>query len=181
VAFLIGSPTINFVNNAKLVREDDKVYATLKDVKIPLPESVLARFEGVDGYIESGKEVIVGIRPEDMKVVEDEGLFGATIASSEKVSETTFAECDVNDRLTVVLAYEGAEKGKKVNIDADLSKMYIFDGETRLNVLTRDDGYNKTKYADADVQPMGYNEEEEVKKTISAQSQPEKQSKNKKK
>jgi multiple sugar transport system ATP-binding protein len=180
VAFLIGSPTINFVNNAKLVREDDKVYATLKEVKIPLPESVLARFEGVDKYIEEGKSVIVGIRPEDMTVAED-GIFSATVASIEKVGETTFAECDVNDKLTVVLAAEGATKGAKLNISADLSRLYIFDNETRLNLLARDGGYSKTKYADADVIPMEYNEEEEVKKAIMAQAQPEKQAKNKKK
>jgi multiple sugar transport system ATP-binding protein len=180
VAFLIGSPTINFVNNAQLVKEDGAVYATLKDVKIPVPESVLARFEGVDKYIEEGKSVIIGIRPEDMTVAE-EGIFTATVASTEKVGETTFAECDVNDKLTVVLAVEGAEKGAKVSINADLSRMYIFDGETRLNLLARDGGYKKTKYADADVIPMEYNQEEEVKKTISAQAQPNQPTKSKRK
>jgi hypothetical protein len=57
-------------------------------------------------------------------------------------------------------------KGDEINISADLTRLYIFDGETRFNLLSRDDGYTKTGFADADTLPLAHNEEEAIKNKI---------------
>ena len=57
---------------------------------------------------------------------------------------------------------DGAEKGKEVNISFDGDRLFVFDAKTCLTLLERDGGYVKTKYADADFVPLGYDEEEAI-------------------
>ena len=65
VAFLIGSPTINFYNNALLSKTDEGVFVGEGDFKVKLSEKIIKRFENIDGYL-NGKKLIAGVRPEDM-------------------------------------------------------------------------------------------------------------------
>lgn len=67
VAFMIGSPTINFYNKAKIVSTDGGVFVEEGSFKLRLSEKILKRFEKVDGYCNTQKGVIAGIRPEDIK------------------------------------------------------------------------------------------------------------------
>ena len=61
VAGFIGSPQMNFVT-ATLSKENGSVYASFGDNKIMIPNGKVT--PELEGYI--GKEVIVGIRPEDI-------------------------------------------------------------------------------------------------------------------
>ena len=47
---------------------------------------------------------------------------------------------------------------------ADPDRLYLYDAETRLSVLSRNEGYIKTRFADADYIPPTYKEEEEIAK-----------------
>ncbi len=161
VAFTIGSPTVNFVNNATITEEDGKYVAVLDGVKFPLPDDISARFEAVKDYAGTGKKVILGIRPEDMGVG-DGGFMQATVVSAEEISGTPYADCE-GGKLSFVVTADGVKKGDNVNLTADLSHMFIFDAETRLSLLVRDGGYEKTEFADADVTPLSYAEEEALK------------------
>ena len=60
VAGFIGSPAMNFLD-AVILREDGELWVDAKSFKVKLPPT---RFETVGEYI--GKEVIFGIRPEDI-------------------------------------------------------------------------------------------------------------------
>jgi len=71
VAGFIGSPAMNFAT-AELVRDDGPA-VTFAGYRLPVPASVLAAKEGLDGYF--GKKVILGIRPSDF---EDASLAEAT-------------------------------------------------------------------------------------------------------
>ena len=62
VAGFIGSPSMNFVSSA-LERSDGGFKIQIGDQSLQVPESVLSKRPALAGYV--GKEVIVGIRPQD--------------------------------------------------------------------------------------------------------------------
>lgn len=165
VAFTVGSPTINFVNGATVEKEGESVYAVKDGVRFDLPENIVKRFAKLEEYAGTGKKVILGIRPEDMTVSEA-GFMTATVASAEEIAGIPFAECD-GDKLSFVVKAENAVKGDKVTLSADMTRAFVFDAETRLTLLDRDEGYTKTTFKEADFQPLGYDEEERLKKKFS--------------
>src|SRR5262249_28081948 len=82
VAGFIGSPAMNLVR-ARLTGSDGAATVELGEIVLPLPRSVLARRPGVAAYV--GREVIVGIRPED---IEDASLVPSANGSSLPVRVT---------------------------------------------------------------------------------------------
>lgn len=169
VSFLIGSPTINFINNAEIVEEDGALYATEGELKFALPENILSRFEQKADYVGTGKKVIVGIRPEDVTA----GKEGIKVKVT-KIDEDGFAVCDIDGHeITAKTEMTAAGEGK---ISVNCERLYLFDGETRLTLLSKDDGYEKTQFAEADYIPPTYPEEEEIKSKF----KPEKTKKKKK-
>lgn len=164
VAFTIGSPTVNFVNNAVIKKEGEGYIAEAEGVRFELPENIVRRFTKAEEYAESGNKVILGIRPEDMSVGEN-GFMTAKVSAAQEICGTSYADCD-GAKLSFVVKAEGAKKDDEVSLTADLSHMFIFDAETRLTLLERDDGYKKTDYPDADVIPLTYGEEEEIKNKL---------------
>ncbi|MBQ1995880.1 MAG: ABC transporter ATP-binding protein, partial [Clostridia bacterium] len=85
VAGFIGSPQMNFIN-ATLVKEDAGVYLVNDGMKIKLPEGKASRPELNDYF---GKEVIVGIRPEN--IYDDEAHIAA-LADCKISAEVTHTE-----------------------------------------------------------------------------------------
>lgn len=157
VAFYIGSPTINFINNAKLIKEEDGVYASEGQLKLKLPESILARFENIEEYIRGGKQVIIGIRPEDCF------LGGGDIDVTVTKVEDGFAEVSADGHVLCVKAEGTANKGDKNTVSFNSDRLYLFDGVTRLTLLKRDERYKETGFADANFKPLAFDEEERLK------------------
>ena len=136
VGSFIGSPQMNFVD-AKLVKKEDGLYAEFGDASIIIPEAK-ASIEGVQNAI--GKDVILGIRPED--VYDDEGFISASpktvIKTEVDVTEMMGAEtylylkvagktmtARVNQRST-------AKMGDVIDVAIDTNKIHIFDKETEI-------------------------------------------------
>lgn len=165
VAFTVGSPTINFVNGATVEKDGNAVYVVSGELRWQLPENIISRFASLEEYAGTGRKVILGLRPEDMSVGE-EGLMQGTVSAAEEISGCVYADCNCGKHSFVVRA-ENVNKGDKVGIAADMTRAYLFDADTRLTLLERDGGYEKTEYPDADVKPFGYDEEEELKKKYS--------------
>ena len=90
VAGFIGSPQMNFFN-VKLDREGQDVVATFGDNKIVVPEKKVAKFVD-ESYV--GKEVIMGIRPENIH--DDE----------QKLAEYATATIDVDVEVTELMGSE---------------------------------------------------------------------------
>ena len=68
VAGFIGTPQMNFFKGAKLVSEGTgkarKVYVSfVGNNKILLPGSVVARIKNIDEYLDTDKEITLGVRP----------------------------------------------------------------------------------------------------------------------
>ena len=162
VAFLIGSPTVNFINDASVIKNEEGYFVSGDGVTLPLPENIIKRFTEIDAYANSDKKVIVGIRPEDMSISES-GL-QAIVSTAEEIAGKKYADCEVGNHSFVVKG-EGA-KGDSVCITADMTHAFVFDAVSRLTLLQRDSGYNDTGYADADKLPLGYDEEEEIKNKL---------------
>ena len=64
VAGFIGSPSMNMVG-ATLARQDGELTAEFGGYRLAVPEEVLGQRPDLKGY--EGKEVVLGIRPEDME------------------------------------------------------------------------------------------------------------------
>lgn len=62
-----------------------------------------------------------------------------------------------------------------MHVDVDLTHLYLFDSVTRLTLLKRDEGYQKTVYADADFVPLTFEEERAITEKL-----PQKKDKKKK-
>ncbi len=158
VAFFIGSPTINFLQNAKVIKEGEGYFVEFKGGKLPLDSKIVDRFQAVSEYAESGKPIIIGIRPEDIKTSAEGELF-ATLGKTEADGEVTYAECDLAGQPVIVTYAAECASGAETHLAVDLSRLYIFDSETRLTLLSRDGGYIQTGKKDADFVPMPYPEE----------------------
>lgn len=175
VAFFIGAPSINFINNAKVIKTDEGVFVEQGGFKIPLPENILSRFSSLDEYADTDKRVIVGIRPEDA-CTGKEG-YDTVVGKVESDNGSVYAECEICGHNLVVKTQDGIKKDDKTKLKIDFGRLYLFDAETRLSLLARDGGYIKTGFAEADVAPLTFKEEEEIKEKF----KPKKDVKKKKK
>lgn len=176
VAFTVGSPTINFINGATVEKDGEAVYVVSEGLRLELPENVLSRFTALEEYAGTGKKVILGLRPEDMKTGGD-GFAKATVSTVEEIAGVSYADCDLGNKVSFVVTAENVGKGDGVTVSADMTHAYLFDADTRLTLLSRDVGYQKTDYPDADVTPLTFAEEEEFKKKFSLPKAPAKKKK----
>ena len=139
VATFIGSPQMNIVE-AQAVKEGSVVYLTFGDNKIALNEAKgKALIDG--GYI--GKEVLMGIRPED---VHDEEMFIAnspdsTITADVEVTEMLGAEVFLYLSIAGSAATarvdprSKAKAGDSIKVALDTNQIHVFDKETELTIV----------------------------------------------
>lgn len=161
VAFYIGAPTINLLRNAKIVTEDAGYAVVSGDIKLTIPENIVARFASASEYANTDKEVILGVRPEDAEVCKG-GALKATVGKVESDGERTYAECDFGGNSMIVRGQTELKKGDKALISVDTSRIYLFDSVTRLTLLERDGGYKKTDFPEADFVPMSFEDEQAI-------------------
>ena len=135
VAGFIGSPQMNFIN-CKAVKDGSDVKLEFGSHSVKLPEGKAEKIvEG--GYI--GKDVVLGIRPEDIK---DEEMFisnspDTTLEATVKVYEMLGAEVflyftvETFDITVRVNPRTTARPGDTIKIALDGSKIHLFDKETQ--------------------------------------------------
>lgn len=139
VAGFMGSPQMNFID-ATLTKEGADFVVTFGDCKIKVPSNKLPGTD-LDGY--AGKEIVFGIRPED---VHDEPDFiakvgGTHAAANVEVTELMGAEtylylnCENNAITARVEPTSTAKSGDTIQIAFDLNKMHLFDKETEVTIL----------------------------------------------
>ena len=143
VAGFIGSPQMNFFD-VKLDREGQDVVAKFGENKIIVPPSKISKFVD-ESYI--GKEVVMGIRPENIH------------DSEEKLAEFSTAVIDVDVEVTELMGSEtylylsttGKEgnivarvdprttsrAGNKIKIALDINRLHFFDKETEKTILNK--------------------------------------------
>ncbi len=159
VAFLMGAPSINFVNKAKIVKSEEGYKVTCGEFELPLAENIISRFENIGEYADGEKGIILGIRPEDA-VAGKEGTLKGAVGKVENDGENVYCECNLDCGISLIVRGQSELKeGDAVHLNVDLSHVYLFDGVTRLTLLKRDGGYVNTGHVDADFIPLTFEEE----------------------
>ena len=148
VAGFIGSPQMNFIESKLLKEGDDylvefgsddtKTRAGVK-YKIKLPAS-----KNKDNCLENyvGKEVIMGIRPENVHNEEDliaihkDGLVEADVEVTELMGAETYLymNCEGQSINARVSPTNTARPGDKITIAFETAKIHLFDKDTELTI-----------------------------------------------
>ena len=139
VAGFMGSPQMNFVD-ATVGKNDKGLTLTFGGCTLNVPADK-AEGTNLEEYV--GKEVVFGIRPEN---VNDDPEFlaaanGAVAEASVEVTELMGAEiylylnCEGNAITARVKPTSTAKSGDIIKIGFDMSKMHVFDKETEKTIL----------------------------------------------
>ncbi len=148
VAGFIGSPQMNFIDSVLLKdgddffvefgTEDTKTRAGVK-YKIKLPAS-----KNKDGALNDyvGKEVIMGIRPEDVHNEEDliaqfpDGVVEANVEVTELMGAETYLymNCEEQTINARVSPTSTAKPGDRISITIEPAKIHLFDKETEKTI-----------------------------------------------
>lgn len=133
VAGFIGSPSMNMLE-LKLDGEADRAVLTTEAIKLKVPERYL-------GYLGTRREVILGIRPSDVRLA-GAGESGADrINASVESLEIHGAEVLVHARaggyvLAMQVPLAAAPKvGQSITMALDLAAAHLFDKATGINLL----------------------------------------------
>ena len=134
VAGFIGSPAMNFIN-VKLI--GDHIVGDAFNLKVPEGALKVLRDKGYEG-----KELIFGIRPEDVNAEPafletfPESVVKATISVSELLGSESHLYCQVgkDEFVAKVDARDYLQAGATVELGFDLNKAHFFDVETEKTV-----------------------------------------------
>ncbi len=138
VAGFIGSPQMNFVT-ATLSKENGSVYASFGDNKIMIPNGKVT--PELEGYI--GKEVIVGIRPEDIHDDEafissrPEAVSNAYVEVTEMMGAETYLYLELaGEQFTARVNQRSTAKiGDTIKVAFETNKIHIFDKDTEMAIV----------------------------------------------
>jgi multiple sugar transport system ATP-binding protein len=139
VAGFIGSPQMNFVD-AKVTEAGGKVVLTFGDDEVVLPEDKAAVVKK-EGYI--GKDVIMGIRPENIDDSEEfiakrqDSVISATVEVTELMGAETYIYL-AKGKANIVARVDGSSKAKAgdiLKVALDTSKIHVFDKETENTIV----------------------------------------------
>ncbi|MNV85100.1 Trehalose import ATP-binding protein SugC [compost metagenome] len=140
VAGFIGSPTMNFVNGT-LAEEGGSIRLKATNLNLEVPQGKATILKD-KGYV--GKEVILGIRPED---IHEEPVFLEASPQTSFTANVYLTE-NLGHEMQLYLNGAGADgliarvdgrsntrEGDNVKLAIDMNKVHIFDKESELNVF----------------------------------------------
>ena len=185
VAGFIGTPQMNFFTG-KLTGTKNKVYIEFGLEKIALPKEKVDLIVNLDKYLNTDREIIFGIRPEDIHDEEEwtknakvpsievkvdvvEALGSETLlyckTRSDEVDDGTIKSIvdDVSNLTAKVDNRSTTKAGDTAVVALDIAHCHIFDKETEITILARSEE-NK-----AEIEALqAKREEEEAKKAAEA-------------
>lgn len=134
VAGFIGSPAMNFIRG-RLEESDGKLYFRAPEISVLLPEG---RYTGIRQAGVQEKDVILGVRPEDMhddEVTETtypEAVLHAVVEVVEHMGSELFLHVSVAGQTVVarVNSRFDFEPGNNIHLALDMNKIHLFDAET---------------------------------------------------
>ena len=161
VAGFIGTPQMNFFKESTLVSKNGKVYINfVGNNSILLPNSVVERIKNIQEYLDTGKTITLGVRPEDIHQDQmfiansPDTVVKARIEVIEKLGAETQIYCELDhegkessviDNSTQMIAKISSravvEIKSVIELAFDANHLHMFDGETEATMLNRDAGY----------------------------------------
>ncbi|MGL4910841.1 MAG: ABC transporter ATP-binding protein [Romboutsia sp.] len=142
VAGFIGAPQMNFLP-VSLVKKNNGVFAVNDNFEIALNKCT---YEALDerGYV--GKEVVLGIRPEDIHIEDlfvdnsSDSVFEAKVDIHELMGAEIHAYLKVGEH-DVIARFDGrfrVSRGDKLKLAMDKNRIRIFDKDTEEAVILND-------------------------------------------
>ncbi len=138
VAGFIGSPQMNFINGI-VEKTDGNVFINIGNYKIK-QSNINAKILIEKGY--EGKEVIMGVRPEDFHDEEafisshPEGIIDVDVELTELLGAEVYLYLSLGDsQLTArVHPHSRARVGDKIKIAIDINNIHLFDKDTEKSI-----------------------------------------------
>ncbi|MBN2039587.1 MAG: sn-glycerol-3-phosphate ABC transporter ATP-binding protein UgpC [Spirochaetes bacterium] len=130
VAGFIGSPAMNFLNGI-IIKDEAHLFIDFDGFKLIIPEELRSNCEKY-----SGKEIIFGIRPEDItdkrfSLNNEENSIDAIIEVVEPLGDKDMIEAATGDTVLTFTADPGkTESGMHIKIGFNMIKSHFFDKET---------------------------------------------------
>ncbi len=193
VAGFIGTPQMNFFAG-KLVGTKNKVYIEFGQDKVLLPEHKAKLICNLEKYLNTDREIVFGIRPEDIhdneKAVNAEGaqtievkvdvveaLGSETLIYCKTKAEDTDEEKSIADDISNLIAKVDSRSltkaGSKVKLALDMEHCHVFDKETEITILAKSEE-NKAEIEELQAKRE---EEERIKAENAAKKAAEEQAK----
>ena len=161
VASFIGTPQMNFFKESVLTSSKGNVYVEfVGGNKILLPKSVAARIKNINEYLDTGKKITLGVRPEDIHQDQmflansPDTIVKARVEVIEKLGAETQIYCELDfegkessivDSSTQMIAKISSRAvvalKDVIDLAFDANHIHMFDGETEATILERDEGY----------------------------------------
>ncbi|MGI6007404.1 MAG: ABC transporter ATP-binding protein [Ruminococcus sp.] len=131
VAGFIGSPQMNFLKG-KIFESGAQLYIAIEQAQFPIPSSKASILKE-QGY--SGKEICLGIRPEDIQESED-GPLCSTVKVYELLGSESYLYFDIGETQVTARMNSLFDKkpGSPVRITFDMGKAHFFDPDIELSV-----------------------------------------------
>lgn len=131
VAGFIGSPAMNFFSAA--IRRDGGLFADSGEFRIPIP---IDRAKNLEPYV--GKDVVIGIRPED---IHDVGFVPPNIVAAKVSAQVDVTELMGNEILLYLVTGKNTfvarvdprsqlRVGNQAEVALDMEKLHLFDAAT---------------------------------------------------
>ncbi len=160
VAGFIGTPQMNFFAG-KLTGTKNKVYVEFGMEKVALPKEKSELICNLDQYLNTGKEIIFGIRPEDIhdneRIINESGLptIEVKVDVVEALGSETLLYCktrteeteeddtiksivdDISNLTAKVDSRSTTKAGDTVKVALDIEHCHLFDKETEITLLAR--------------------------------------------
>ncbi len=157
VAGFIGTPQMNFFPG-KLVGDKDNVRVEFGGDDIVLPKEKVELICNLEKYLNTDKEIVLGVRPED---IHDEGewvtgsedrIIEVYVDTMEKLGPETILYCktkseltdgekslseDVANLIAKVDSRTATQSDTLVKVGIDVRHIHIFDKETEVTILAR--------------------------------------------
>ncbi len=162
VAGFIGTPQMNFFTG-KLTGTKSDVYVEFGKNKIALSKEKIALIVNIEKYLNTDKEIVFGVRPEDIHeeeswvkesgkpvidisvdVVEQLGaetLIYCSTAKDEVIGEDGFKSLDdeTSDLIAKIDSRSLTKRGDKIKVALDIDHCHIFDKETEVTIVARNE------------------------------------------
>ncbi|MBO5525966.1 MAG: sn-glycerol-3-phosphate ABC transporter ATP-binding protein UgpC [Clostridia bacterium] len=162
VAGFIGTPQMNFFRDATITEEDGKIYVNIvAGNKIALPGTVVAKIKNLDEYKNTGKAVVLGVRPEDIhedqlfianspdtivkariEVIEKLGAESQIYCALDYMEEKNTIVDSANQMVAKVNSRSTIKRGDIAELAFDAKHIHLFDQYTEATLLERDEFYD---------------------------------------
>jgi multiple sugar transport system ATP-binding protein len=143
---------MNFFD-AILTGTKDKVFVEFQGQKLQLPKEKVAKIINLEDYLNTGKQIVFGVRPEDFHDEEefiaknDKSVIKVKVDVLEKLGSENLLYLNIDGKEGYTIARVDPRSSVEVNTTVkfaiDVKHIHIFDAETQQTMLVMDDAAEK--------------------------------------